>query len=980
MTGPGKLIALVALLLGSACDEVRVELDPGWNAGDAGDAGDADAAGDAGDAGDSSDAGDGGEADLDDEIPSLSCLGFTPAAISSRSDAEVVLRASGARDGDRCLAIPDGGDDPVDLGPLTVAADGSLATVSVESGTLTPGRHVILVARPEGTEAACPGLVLVLDRPPPRVRDVVPDGAWTGDPDDGVASDQSIGVTGEGFLATPAVLFIASGDPAARFVSPVVDFFDTGQLGATCPCESAAMPAGEYHVVVQDPDGLEGRWEVEPGEPGIFRISDVPPPRIDDVAPLRSPAADRVELTISGAFFQPGATVSLGLRDGLMLGLATTGDEERPDAVLHAVIPVGSLTSELGAHPVWVTNPDGRRGVFFSYEATASPEGHLKELELLDVELTTPRERLALELGFDRDGRTVIYAAGGVDDDGTVLDDVEMARLGVFGDPEAPHVAEQYLGPATPRGPNLMNVPRGGLTLVRAGRWIFAIGGSDIDTNVVAPVSPSLASVERAAILGDDEVPLLDELTVDPGDGSIPVGSWSYRVSALGPWGEGLPSPPALVHATGGVVTLCWHEIEGATAYAVYRSPDALGLPGSERLIAGEVVERCFRDDGTGSGRPAPGRLFARDVEGSGLDLGAWTYRVTAVVDGVETVAGIRASVVLDDAARTGVELRWDPVPGATYTLYRSRSASARVHGDDQTFLLVTGLRAAEYRDTGTRNVDRARPAPDGVAVLPRGSLSRWELLDGGHDLVTPREGLDGVAFAVPDEPGSDRVTTFIYVAGGRPDSTGIDTLATVERARVEDGGELGPWEVMSQAMVQPRAFLALLTTAGQGATPRPPPWPATVPGPLVLVACQGDDRFDDHGAGNEGTISIEVASVREGSGDLDPWVLQADGLPSGQATLGHDAALFFDFLYVFKGVRRESRGSPPDPFVSPATRFEVHADAPVDAVIVDPQSTSAGFQVPRAYYGLVRVPAFLFVVGGNDGHGAISSIERVHQ
>jgi len=396
---------------------------------------------------------------------------------------------------------------------------------------------------------------------------------------------------------------------------------------------------------------------------------------------------------------------------------------------------------------------------------------------------------------------------------------------------------------------------------------------------------------------------------------------------------------------------------------------------------------------------------------------------------------------------------------------------------------------------------------------------------------------------------GSETVddTTFIYVAGGRPDSSGSGYLATIERAAADSvTGALGPWEVMTEAMVSPRAFFVLLTNVGQRETPTPPPpveppcedldgdgheaawcggddcddtdptvypgapeicgdgidqncdgidppcecetpdgdgdgheriecggddcndadetiypgaddpcgddidqncdgidpececpdpdvdgdgharpecggddcddtdptiypgadeicddgidqdcdgfdqycppiglpFPSIAAGPVYLIACQGDETYS--GAGNQGRVDIELAEVLtdEGdpNGDLGAWRIQSATLPGGQQTHGHGAELYFDFAFIFGGVATETLGLEPQPSGSATTRFEYNEAGTGDQVIRNRQSVNVSFVVSRSYYDMARLMSFIYAVGGNDGFGAISSIERIHQ
>jgi len=160
-------------------------------------------------------------------------------------------------------------------------------------------------------------------------------------------------------------------------------------------------------------------------------------------------------------------------------------------------------------------------------------------------------------------------------------------------------------------------------------------------------------------------------------------------------------------------------------------------------------------------------------------------HEVTAVVGGRETIAGYRENVAVSTGADMQVELRWDPVPGATYNLYRSDAPTSAVSGDEATYLLASGLTTNEHTDDGAASVDTGVPAPDGLSPLPSGTLSLWETLP--VTMNEAREGTDAVVLTVPSGSASTPDRTMVYVTGGRPDSSaGADYSRTTEHAEID--------------------------------------------------------------------------------------------------------------------------------------------------------------------------------------------------
>src|SRR5262249_26752462 len=148
-----------------------------------------------------------------------------------------------------------------------------------------------------------------------------------------------------------------------------------------------------------------------------------------------------------------------------------------------------------------------------------------------------------------------------------------------------------------------------------------------------------------------------------------------YRVSAIGPWGEGLGSAEVTARTKGGSVQVCWKPPAGATMFNIFRSLASDGRGSTETLIAAYVTGPCFMDGGAGMWSPAPGRLRGGPTAGT-FGAGTHTYRVSAVVDGQETYASYAAAIVVtatDVGMGNGaVRLSWDAVPGASeYFVYR---------------------------------------------------------------------------------------------------------------------------------------------------------------------------------------------------------------------------------------------------------------------------------------------------------------------
>ena len=107
--------------------------------------------------------------------------------------------------------------------------------------------------------------------------------------------------TSDGLTITlgPGSLDVVLAELDALLSSRATFFVDSTGLTVTCPAESQSMPAGTYHLHVANFQGVGAYW-MDSGVRGEFTVTGTPPPKIDELSPFRSPAADGVSTTISG--------------------------------------------------------------------------------------------------------------------------------------------------------------------------------------------------------------------------------------------------------------------------------------------------------------------------------------------------------------------------------------------------------------------------------------------------------------------------------------------------------------------------------------------------------------------------------------------------------------------------------------------------------------------------------------------------------
>jgi hypothetical protein len=995
------------------------------------------------------DAGAPGDAGLpgNDAAPSFSLTAIFPAAASRSTDTPLTISGSGVT-GTSMIRLTHC-DTPgigYDLTPGTASAT-SIATSLAADPTRVQGAYTVTVTNGDGMVASLSCALHILAEPPPTVTAVVPSTAWQGIPTDSINSDVNVTIQGTGFQSTPNVRWVSRDNPALYFDAQSVAFVSGGHITAVVPSETLRMPVGNYDVFVTNPDQLTAQWNV--GGPagmtmaGAFSITGTPPPHITNVSTATSTAriengtCTSTEFTIRGENFVAGSTAWYLAPAGTGCAGSTTdasGNLLCPITIDPATITATAIPGKfpvcpaLGPYPVVVVNPDGQTAYWFSIEVTPSSAGHLNvgAFETLSNQLEVARWKHAVQFGFDVFSDSLVYVAGGQDAQNHVLGSVEVSQFDLFGVPGPFHHVEQYGGAATPRVANDLTVPREGATLVRAGASLFAIGGATArsDTTTVVPAS---SVVERAEILGFDQMPVVQLPVAQPQTQGLPMGSWYYRVSAVGPWGESLATREVVAISKAGQIQVCWQppSTPGAVSYNIYRSLASDGRTGTAAAIAYEVTaaNHCWIDTGVGIHAPAPGNARGTLAAGGSTPAGTYTYRISAMVPVAgatrETYAGYASSTTITAADVTAgnqaIAVAWDPLPiaGATYRVYRLDPASG-------TFKLVTGagaLTTAAFSDTGVAfDPSGATPVTE-VRPLPPGSLSRWNATT-TPPLHVAREGLDGVIVRM-DPAASGGLVARILVAGGRDGATGSYVYrTTAESLGIHQDGTTDPaWTDEAPVFAHARGYHALLTTQDRNETPFPPPptqapcsdcggilerrplasiGPApAAPGvaggePVYIVAALGDDAFS--AASNTGRKDLESCAVDMTTGHLasdcgvaggTTWVVQSSDDP--QDTFGHDAVLYFSFLYPFYGVQSETVGATGSTIQivgSAIARLPVFAPANVAAAqVLDKfQSASTSFVVQRAYYQMTRLLAYVYVVGGFTAKGPTASIERHQQ
>jgi hypothetical protein len=868
-----------------------------------------------------------------------------------------------------------------------VAGDGrSVAATLLADPLREPGVYTVEVRNPGGASSSLPCALTIVASPRPTVTSVTPDVAYAGTTADAVLSETSVTIRGTGFESAPTVTWTRT-DGSASYDARYVGYLSGTEIVAIAPAEALGMPAGDYHVSVTNPDLLSARWDVGGGAPGVFVVSATPPPRITALSPSRVElgTCTFTSVEIAGEGFGATAQAFYAVPDGFTCPPGTTtvaaGAETLCSMSTASVAQDGrSMTASFeacpgtGNHPILVRNPDRQLGSFDALEVTASADGMLHQGQFVELASTLVEARFkhGAVAAFDAGGRAFLYVAGGEGASGNVLGSVELAALDVRGDvgPFARALQADSYGTRVENG---LRQPREGLALVAAGRTLLAIGGSASPTNTTTTVTAT-RSVERARVLGGEEVPAL-QIPTASGSG-LPVGAWYYQVSALGPWGEGLPSSEVVALNVGGTLRVCWSppSAPGVTGYNVYRSLAADGRAATTTLLARNVAGTCFDDDGQGPLVPAPARLRASVATGGSRAAGTYRYRVSGYVPSIgrETHASYEALVEITaadvSAGKAAVALRWEPVPAATEYFVR------RLDPVTETFEVISvPTTALALTDGGLPNLAISSTVPVKVPPLPAGSVSRWEELDSGRWLQTAREGPDAVSVAL-DPALSGTLAARVFVVGGRP-SNGAAPATTVESLGVGPDGSLDAgWTVEAATLTTGRSYLSLVGTQGhleQGFRP-----PSPTAGPEFLAAVFGMQP------GGTRATTIEACAVDvAGAGHLDcgtGWTVQPVDDPSG--TFGAGAVFSYGYLLPFYGVDRQITGFPPTLLSAACSRFGVTSPLPTppaSTILDSRQSISAALTTVRGYYRLVPAMSSVYAIGGWTATGPTPTIER---
>lgn len=405
-----------------------------------------------------------------------------------------------------------------------------------------------------------------------------------------------------GFVSTPQVELRSAGDTNATSVSLTrVAFVDASTLTAVVP---AGIAVGSYDVTVVNPPTDGGVGALSDG----IRIVALPVPNVIAITPGRGDTQSDTPVTIVGENFRDPVAVDIldATESVVSTGLSpAVGSGNQITTTLQN--NTDGLASD--AYLVRVTNTDEQ--TYFTYAAflVTNPSANPNGLEA-DSPLLTGRRMLCGAAAKDDLGNRFVYAIGGdTGDGGDVLASVEVAQLSRFGD--LGDWREQQNSLVTPRvGAAAVAVPVFGTSpYVPTKTYIYVFGGKDDQDNV-------LDTIERAIVLPAAQAPEVADAVVGTTNGGLAAGTWYYVVAAVlssgdadNPNGETLASDEAIVTTAqnNSTVTLSWSAMSGAASYKIYRTPEVDLRSGGEVLLAEDITDTSFTDDGQGTpGTVAP--------------------------------------------------------------------------------------------------------------------------------------------------------------------------------------------------------------------------------------------------------------------------------------------------------------------------------------------------------------------------------------
>jgi hypothetical protein len=560
---------------------------------------------------------------------------------------------------------------------------------------------------------------------------------------------------GNGLQSTPEVFILIPNDNDIIQEIPLIReaYLDPGPplgnsiMSAVVPSladDDRLVTGGAYDIKVVNPNGGFGIIS------SAFTLLPDPPPDILTMSPARGDKLTVETITVTGINFKtgllsdnvtpifslemldPNFTVAASCEAGTLIILPDTPDPDVFTASCDMLLP------ETGIYVVRASHADDGSYDLYSAFAVTAPSGKLanQPLEASIPKMNVARRAHGIALGYDDLGNRFVYVAGGENWDADnsqsrIVDSVEISVLSNFGQLGNWREVENKLPEA-----------RTGVSLVNAGRYLYAIGGSPDGDTPAAQSQGGFSNVLRAKILGADTAPVIEAPTASAG-GALAGGTWYYKVSAImkdttdNPLGETLPSDEESIRVEAdSQVGLSWEMpdsllLSDVDHFRVYRSAEANGLSGTEGLLADDIP---VPQDGT---------------------IVSWIDDGQGVVD--------QAQVPL----KTGAVGKWSEMPELNIPRYDAAAVVVQT-GPDNAYLYVSGGRDGPLDPAN--GVDNVSVSTEWVAFDPMAPLGRdmvGNAFSIGPDLAQPRSEHALVQINHNNASALDPTHFYIAVVGG---------------------------------------------------------------------------------------------------------------------------------------------------------------------------------------------------------------------
>lgn len=278
------------------------------------------------------------------------------------------------------------------------------------------GVYAIKVENPNGRSTTLAAAYEAIEPDILALTGVVPRFGWVGEA-------TPVQILGGVFQSTPRAYLQTSPETELDRVA----FLDSGSLFAEVP---PGITPGTYALRVVNPDGGVGVLG------SAFTVTVDPPPHVDAVTPSNGTTQADTPVTIIGSNFPADATVDLVDAAGNLTTAVVTSITA--PSTIQATIPSTALA--IGNYLVRVTRPaDGAYGEYAVFTVTG-PSGNPGPWEDLSALPGGGRRGLSAVIASDDRGRNFLYAVGGqvTDTAGnvlTVFQNSAVAPLNAFGRP-----------------------------------------------------------------------------------------------------------------------------------------------------------------------------------------------------------------------------------------------------------------------------------------------------------------------------------------------------------------------------------------------------------------------------------------------------------------------------------------------------------------------------------------------------------------